>query len=157
MSMSIKERIKFLSQVDIFARCKKRDIRAMAKSCEERRFEAGKALCRQGQRGVALFVVTEGDVRVEEEIEDGQPVTVATLGPGSTVGEMAILDDAERTASVIAETDVVALVLTSWDFKAMLRQRPVVALDILPVVVGRFRETAAELRRRSGHCGGRVD
>lgn len=152
MAMTIKERQKFLSQVDIFGKCKKRDIRAMAKSCEERSFPAGKALCRQGQRGVALFVITSGSISVEEELEDGQIVKIATLGAGSTVGEMAILDGAERTASVIAVSDVEALVLTSWDFKAMLRQRPAVALDILPVVVSRFRETTTELRRKTGRC-----
>lgn len=149
--MTLKDRQRFFSQVDIFARCKKRDIKALSRACEERDFPEGKVICRQGERGVALFIIIEGKVRVLEEMEDGGGVLLATLGPGSTVGEMAILDGAERTASVVAETDVKALVLTSWDFKAMLRQRPVVALDILPVVVGRFRETAAELRRISGN------
>ena len=143
-----------LADVEIFARCKKRDIRALAKACEERAYARGEALFLQGQRGVALFVVTAGTVRVEQLIDDGRVVTVATLGAGAVVGEMAILDGAERTASVVADTDVECLVLTSWDFKAMLRARPVVALDILPVVVGRFRRTAAKLR---GTPGGVVD
>jgi CRP/FNR family transcriptional regulator, cyclic AMP receptor protein len=147
MAMTVKERQQFLSQVDIFGRCKKRDLRALAKSCENRHYPPGKSLCRQGQRGVAMFVITDGEVRVEEEMDDGKVVSVVTLGPGTAVGEMAILDGAERMASVVAVTEVDALVLTSWDFKAMLRQRPVVALDILSVVVSRFRETAAELRR----------
>lgn len=150
MPMTLQERHSFLSKVDIFAKCKGRDIKALAKSCEERTFPAGATLCRQGQRGVAMFVVTNGRVRVEEELADGRSVEIAMLGPGSTVGEMAIIDGAERTASVIADTDVVVLVLTSWDFKAMLRSRPAVALDILPVIVGRLRRTMAELRRRTG-------
>jgi CRP-like cAMP-binding protein len=150
MSMTLKEQQSFLAGVDIFAKCKGRNIRALAKSCEERTFPTGAALCRQGQRGVAMYVITRGQVRVEEELSDGRAVQVATLGPGATVGEMAIIDGAERTASVIAETDVDVLVLTSWDFKAMLRSRPEVALDILPVIVGRLRKTVAELRRRSG-------
>ncbi len=152
MSMSLKERQQFLAKVEIFDRCKKRDLRALAKTCEERLFSAGQILCKQGTRGVAMFVITSGKVRVETELEDGRKVVVNTLGPGSAVGEMAILDGAERTATVIADDDVVALVLTSWDFKAMLRQRPVVALDILPVVVRRFRMTAEELRRVSGNA-----
>jgi CRP-like cAMP-binding protein len=149
MLMSLKERQQFLGKVDIFTRCKKRDLRALAKSCEERSYSPGQALCRQGTRGVAMFVITEGRVGVETEMQDGRRLKVATLGPGAAVGEMAILDGAERTADVIAIDEVVALVLTSWDFKAMLRQRPVVALDILPIVVKRFRETAEELRRVS--------
>lgn len=148
--MTLKERQSFLGLVDIFARCKKRDLKALAKTCEAKTYSPGKALCRQGQRGVAMFVITKGEVRVVQELQDGRNVELARLGEGAAVGEMAILDGAERTASVIAETDVEALVLTSWDFKAMLRQRPIVALDILPVVVGRFRETAAELRRVTG-------
>ncbi len=150
MSMSLAERVDLLSEVEIFAKCKKRDLKALARSCEEKRYAAGEPLCRQGQRGVAMFVVGSGEVRVEEELDDGKRVVLATLGPGAAVGEMAIIDGAERTASVVAGTDVEALVLTSWDFKAMLRARPVVALDILTVVVGRFRRTAAELRRSRG-------
>lgn len=150
MPMSLKDRQKFLAKVEIFARCKKRDLRALAKSCEERVYAPDQVLCTQGDRGVAMFLLTRGRVRVVTEMEDGRQVQVAVLGPGSAVGEMALIDGAERTASVIAEDEVEALVLTSWDFKAMLRQRPVVALDILPFVVKRFRETAAELRRVSG-------
>ena len=152
MAMSIKEREQFLAQVDIFARCKKRDIRAMARSCEERYYEAGETLCQQGESGVAMFVITVGQVHVEQELPDGRVMSVARLGPGSVVGEMAILDGAERTASVIADGDVDAIVLTSWKFTALLRARPVVALDILPVIVSRFRDTTAQLRRRTGEC-----
>lgn len=163
MAMTLKERQQLLAEVDILARCKKRDLRALAKSCAERQFARGESLCRQGERGVALFVVNVGSIRVEQQMDDGRIIEVATLGSGAAVGEMAILDGAERTATVMADTDVEALVLTSWDFKAMLRQRPVVALDILPVVVQRFRETTAELRRLSPGstpndevtCGGR--
>jgi len=145
--MTLKEKQHFLTYVDIFGRCKKRDIRQMAKACMERSYRSGQALCRQGQRGVAMFVVTKGSVRVEEELDDGRRVTITVLSSGAAVGEMAMIDGAERTASVVAETEVDALVLTCWDFKAMLRQRPVVALDILAVVVERFRQTAGELRR----------
>lgn len=148
--MNVAERVDLLSEVELFASCKKRDLKALAKSCEERRYGAGEHLCRQGQRGVAMFVLASGTVRVVEELDDGGSVALATLGSGAAVGEMAIIDGAERTASVIAESEVEALVLTSWDFKAMLRARPVVALDILPVVVRRFRRTAEELRRSRG-------
>lgn len=153
MVMSIDDRRQFLGKVDIFAHCKKRDLKALAKTCEERSFMPGQVICRQGTRGVAMFVITRGTVRIAEEFENGGSAIVARLGPGAAVGEMAILDGAERTATVVAEDTVEALVLTSWDFKAMLRQRPEVALDILPVVVRRFRETAAELRRLTSDGG----
>ena len=62
MAMTVKERVDALGEVEIFESCKKRDLRALAKSCEERSFEAGSYLCRQGQRGVAMFVVSSPDL-----------------------------------------------------------------------------------------------
>jgi len=150
MAMPIKERQSFLAELEFFARCKKRDIKALARSCEERSYDPGQALCRQGERGIAMFLITRGTVRVESHTDDGRTVELAQLGPGSAVGELALLDGAERTASVIAHTPVDALVLTDWKFSALLRARPVVALDILPVVISRFRETAAQLRASKG-------
>jgi len=145
--MDIRAKRDVLSRVEIFAQCKRGDIKTMAKSCQEVRYEPGAVLCRQGQRGVALFVVVEGKVRVVEEMPNGDTLLVGMLGPNSAVGEMAVLDGEERTATVIAEEATLCLTLTSWDLKATIRERPMMAMDILTTVVRRFRETTNELRR----------
>jgi len=149
MAMTPKEREAFLGGVEIFARCKKRDLRALSKTAEERRYSPGQALCEQGTSGVAMYVLTGGQVRVEQHLDDGRTVVMAKLGPGAVVGEMALIDGAARTASVVAETEVQALVLTSWEFQALLHKRPIIALDILPVLVRRCRSLAVELRRQT--------
>jgi CRP-like cAMP-binding protein len=145
--MDISTRREILGRVDIFARCKRGDIKTMAKSCQEVRYAPGEALCRQGERGVAMFVVVEGKVRVVEDMPDGTSVLLGNLGPDAVVGEMAVIDGEERTATVIAEEPTLCLTLTSWDLKAAIEERPTIAFDILTTVVRRFRDTTEDLRQ----------
>ena len=77
--------------------------------------------------------------------DSGERLELATHGPGEVVGEMSVLDGAQRTADVIAIADTRCLVLSSWDFKSFMEAHPEVALEILPVVVRRFRETNTAL------------
>ena len=153
MELNLKEKMKFLSIVDIFKKCKKRDIKSLAKASSIRRYEPGEYLCKQGDKGVALFIIVEGKVKVIEEIDSEKKVEVAELGPGNVVGELSIIDGAERVASVVASEPTTCIVLTSWDFKAVLKSRPEIALDILPVIVARFRETTSLLRNYGQKIG----
>ena len=145
--MDVSARRDVLSRVEIFGKCKRGDLKSMAKCCQEVRYAPGEVLCRQGERGVALFVVVEGKVRIVEEMPDGRQVFLGMLGPDSAVGEMAVIDGEERTATVIAEEPTLCLTMTSWDLKATIKDRPTIAFDILTTVVHRFRETTNELRR----------
>jgi len=145
--MDIATRRELLGRVEIFANCKRGDVKSLAKSCQEVRYDAGDTLCRQGERGVAMFVIAEGRVRVEEEMPDGTQVLLGHLGPSAVVGEMAVIDGEERMATVVAEEPTLCLSLTSWDLKAAIKDRPTIAFDILLTVVRRFRDTTADLRR----------
>ena len=148
--MHWKVRRDFLSRVEIFAGLGPRDLKAVAKSCGEATYADGEFLCRQGERGVAAFVIISGTIRVENEIEGGEIVALAELGQGAMVGEMAIIDGDERTASIRAVGDVMALVLTQWSMQGLLKERPTIAASMLPVIVKRFRATSAELRKHDG-------
>ncbi|MCK9461700.1 MAG: cyclic nucleotide-binding domain-containing protein [Proteobacteria bacterium] len=148
--MHWKVRRDFLSRVEIFAGLGQRDLKAVAKSCGEATYGDGEYLCRQGERGVAAFLIVSGKIRVENEMADGEAVVLAELGQGAVVGEMAIIDGDERTASIRAVGDVMALVLTQWSMQGLLKERPSIAASMLPVVVRRFRNTTAELRKRDG-------
>ena len=148
--MHWKVRRDFLSRVEIFAGLGQRDLKAVAKSCGEATYGDGEFLCRQGERGVAAFLIVSGKIRVQNEMADGEPVVLAELGQGAMVGEMAIIDGDERTASIRALGDVMALVLTQWSMQGLLKERPSIAASMLPVVVRRFRNTTAELRKRDG-------
>lgn len=144
--MHWKVRRQFLSRVEIFTGLGRRDLKALAKSCGEASYKDGMALCRQGERGIAAFLIVSGRVRVENENEDGTVTTVAELGQGQFVGELSVIDGAERVATLRAIGDVEALILTQWSMLALLKTRPSIAAAMLPVIIKRFRETAKELR-----------
>ena len=140
-----------LATVPLFSGVKERYLANLARQCRERSFKSGDTVVRQGNPGEGLFVIVSGRVRVEKHMEDGAVVVIANHGPGDVIGEMSVLDGATRSASVVAESDTECLVLVSWDFNAFLKSHPEVALDILPVVVKRFRETnEALLQLKSG-------
>ena len=145
--MHWKVRRQFLARQEIFQRLKGRDLKALAKSCTESTYRDGEALCRQGERGVAAFLIVSGRVRVENENDDGTTSTLAELGQGEFVGELSVIDGAERVATLRAMGEVEALVLTQWSMLALLKSRPSIAAAMLPIIIKRFRETARELRR----------
>ncbi|MDD5307360.1 MAG: cyclic nucleotide-binding domain-containing protein [Deltaproteobacteria bacterium] len=139
-------RVDFLTRVEIFSGLGRRDLKALAKSCSESSYAEGETICRQGERGVAAFLIVSGRVRVEEEMEGGRVVPVAEIGQGAVVGELSVIDGAERVATLRAVGEVDCLVLTQWSMLALLRERPSIAAAMLPVVIKRFRDTTRELR-----------
>lgn len=139
--MQHQEIVDALKAVSLFGSLSQRFITGIAKSCVERQFDAGETLVRQGNPGVGLFVIVSGKVKVVKTNDAGDRLELATHGPGEVIGEMSVLDGANRTADVIAVEDTTALVLSAWDFRSFMESHPEVALQILPVVVKRFRET----------------
>jgi CRP/FNR family transcriptional regulator, cyclic AMP receptor protein len=145
--MDVTAKREILERVEIFSHCKRGDLKSLAKTAQEVRYAPGEVLCRQGERGVAMFVIVEGRVRVVEDMANGESVLLGHLGPNAVVGEMAVIDGEERMATVSADEPVLCLTLTSWDLKAAIQERPSVAMEILLTVVRRFRETTTELRK----------
>ena len=146
--MHWKVRRDFLTRVEVFTNLSRRDLKALAKSCTEANYSSGEALCNQGERGITAFLIVSGSVRIENELEDGTVLAVAELKQGAMVGELSVVDGAERVATVRAVGEVQTLVLTQWSMIALLKSRPTIAAAMLPVIVKRFRETAEELRSR---------
>ena len=146
--MHWKVRREFLSRVEIFEGIGSRDLKALAKSCTEAAYQDGEALCRQGERGIAAFLIVSGRIRVENEGEDGTVTLVTELGQGEFVGELSVIDGAERVATVRAVGEVEVLVLTQWSMLALLKTRPSIAAAMLPIIIKRFRATANQLRHR---------
>jgi CRP-like cAMP-binding protein len=140
-----------LKKVDLFSGLKKKGLTSLAKSCVERNYKSGQTLVKQGDSGVGLYMVVSGKVKIVKETINGEALEIAVQGPGDFFGEMTVLDNAPRSASVIAVEDTDCLLLTSWDFRARLEVHPEIALDILPIVVKRFRETNEKLVSISRH------
>ena len=98
-------------------------------------FPADHVIAREGEIGTGFFVVVEGAVRV---VRDGK--TVTTFGPGDFFGELSVLDGRPRNASVIAQGPTTCLALPTWEFEAVLREEPSVAIAILRELAGRLRD-----------------
>lgn len=132
---------KLLAGVSLFANLQPKHLKGIAQICTERSYKAGDALIKQGEEGIGLFIITKGRVKVEKTNPNGQSVEIASNGAGDILGEMAVLDGAPRTATVTASENTDVLILASWEFNSFLKTHPEVAIDILPIVVKRFRET----------------
>ncbi|HZN56337.1 MAG TPA: protein kinase [Candidatus Polarisedimenticolaceae bacterium] len=104
----------------------------------ERRYTAGEAIIRQGQRGDALFVIIDGEARVTLRDHDGTARPIATVGAGAVAGEMSLITQEPATADVIAETDVRALVLPAADFDALAAKNPELTIVLTNVVADRL-------------------
>jgi len=130
-----------LAKVGLFERLNPKYIKGIAAICTERTFKPDDYLMKQGENGIGLFIILSGRVRVEKTNAAGQRVELAENGPGDILGEMAVFDGSPRSASVAAVVETTCLVLASWEFNAFLKAHPEAALDILPIVVKRFRET----------------
>jgi CRP/FNR family transcriptional regulator, cyclic AMP receptor protein len=144
-SMQHQEIVDALKAVTLFASLSQRFLQGIAKACTERTFESGDVIVKQGNPGIGLFVIVDGKVKIVKTNEKGDRLELATHGAGEVIGEMSVLDGANRSADVVAVDETRCLVLSAWDFKSFMETHPEVALDILPVVVKRFRETNTAL------------
>ena len=104
-------------------------------------FPAGHVIARQGEIGTGFFVIVSGRVRV---VRDG--AVVARLGPGEFFGELSVLDQMPRNATVAADEPTSCLALASWDFDTVLLEEPALTLAILRGVARRLREVTESAR-----------
>jgi CRP/FNR family cyclic AMP-dependent transcriptional regulator len=136
-----------LAQVDLFSTLSKKELQELARSCQERSYKAGTTIISQGDTGVGLYVLKSGKVRITQATNpDRAEEEIGTAGPGEVLGEMALLDDLPRSASVEAVEDVTALLLPVWEFRSILRSYPDIALKLLTVMSRRLRK--AEMRQQ---------
>jgi CRP-like cAMP-binding protein len=128
-------RIELLKHVPLFSGLERRDLRDVATTMKERRFSAGQVLAQEGQSGVGFFVIEEGQARVDVGGHE-----VARLGPGDYFGEIALVAETPRTATVTAETPLVALGLTSWEFRPIVESNASIAWKLLEALAKKFAE-----------------
>jgi CRP/FNR family transcriptional regulator len=130
-----------LINVPLMAHLNKEELQALAKGCRESKFSAGTVLTSQGDTGVGLYILTSGRVRITQtQSAGGVEEVLGTAGAGDVLGEMALLDDLPRSATLTAIDDVTALLLPVWNFRSTLRSHPNIALKLLTVLSRRVRE-----------------
>jgi CRP-like cAMP-binding protein len=124
----------FLSRVPIFAKCTAEEVSAIAGVAQESFFQPGQIIVTQGTPGQAFYMIISGRVEI---LRDGN--SLGAFGVGDFFGEMSLLDSAPRSATIRALEDTSCLMLSSWDFKALLEQHPSIAIKLLEVLSRRLR------------------
>lgn len=136
-----------LARVDLFAGLDKKDLQLLAGACQERKYSAGSTLIKQGDTGVGLYVIIGGTVRITKATDpDKAEIDLGTVGTGNVLGEMSLLDDLPRSATVTAVDDVTALLLPVWEFRTTLRNQPNIALRLLTTLSRRLRKAESHSR-----------
>jgi CRP-like cAMP-binding protein len=135
-----------LAKVPLFATLARKDLSRLGRAVVERKYKAGETIVKEGEQAVAFFMVTNGKVEAITGGGNKKSVVLATLGPGSVFGEMALLDGMPRANTVKAVTDTDCLVLSRWDFVAELRTNPHIAVAMLPILSKRLRDADDRLR-----------
>jgi len=120
-----------LSKVPLFSELNQRQLKRLANDFRERRYKEGISIVRQGEMsGIGFFVITEGVAAVEI---DGREV--ATLGPGDHFGELALISEGLRTATVRSITPLECVEITFWDFRKAAKANPDITWKLLQYVV----------------------
>jgi CRP-like cAMP-binding protein len=116
-----------LKRVPLFSGLSQRQLRQLAKDFNERRIKAGTELIKQGEMsGIDCFVIAEGEAAVKV---DG--IEVARMGPGDYFGELALVSERVRTASVVALTDMRCQTIQFWNFRKFAKNNPDVTWKLL--------------------------
>jgi CRP/FNR family transcriptional regulator, cyclic AMP receptor protein len=126
-------KVELLRKVPLFSRCSKNELRRIAAIGDELELPEGRELTREGDRGREFFVVLAGGAEVRRK---GRRVN--TLGPGDFLGEIALLTQSPRTATVTASSPVDVLVITGREFRTLLRDSPEIQRKVLGALAERL-------------------
>ena len=132
------ERMLELRRVPLFERLEPEDLQRVAAVADERSFAAGEVIVREGEVSDELFVLLDGTVRVERAEPDGSSRELRTYGPGDHFGELAVLLERPRVATVVALDDIRTLVIGGDALTSILRERPDAAMAMLATLAERI-------------------
>ena len=123
-----------LKKVPLFADLDNRELEQIAGSMRERKFRAGDTVTQEGAGGVGFFVVQEGqaDVTVAGEAK-------GSIGPGDYFGEIALINESPRTATITARTDLLCYGMTPWDFRPLVESNSAIAWKLLTAMAEKMR------------------
>lgn len=124
-----------IEKLPLFRDCSQRELAAVADVLVEEEVAAGGVLTREGQDGGTAYIIVEGDAEV---VREGH--TLATVGPGEIVGELSLLDQQPRIATVKAVTPLKVLAFSHEDFAKLMSTVPELSQALLSVLAKRVRD-----------------
>ena len=131
--------VELLQRVPLFAELEPKELERLSGSFKERIFAAGESVAAEGEGGAGFFVIESGEavVRIHGD-ERGH------LGPGDYFGDIAMIDQGDRTASIEAQSDLKCYGLTFWDFRPLVESDARIAWPLLQAMAKRLRDAEAE-------------
>jgi CRP/FNR family transcriptional regulator, cyclic AMP receptor protein len=122
-----------LKRVPLFSGLDDKELKSIAGSLKERRFDAGSKVTEEGSSGIGFFVIEDGSATVTI---DGKEIR--KLGAGDYFGEIALMTKGPRTATIVADTDLLCHGLTAWDFRALVAENTSMSWKLLETVAERL-------------------
>ena len=138
--MSLEANKAFLKRVPLFSGLGERQLEKVAAGSVRRSFARGRMVVAEGEPSSALYILLAGRAKVQRSDSEGKEVILAVLGSGECVGEMSLIDDAPRSASVITMESCEFMAINKETFLATLEENPAIALKIMKGLVKRLRE-----------------
>jgi len=126
-------KIDLLKHVPLFSGCSKKELAQVARLADEIDLPAGKTLIKEGSPGREFFVLVDGTAEIQRK-----GTKIDSAGPGDFFGEMALLSDQPRNATVVTTSPVDALVVTARNFGALIESNPLIALKVMRAVAERL-------------------
>jgi CRP/FNR family transcriptional regulator, cyclic AMP receptor protein len=146
--MSLNQDVEALRSIPLFAKIEPVKLKLLAFTSERLHFAAGDELCRQGDVGDATYIILEGNADILVETAHGR-VKVATVGRNDIIGEIAILCDVPRTATVRATSRLTALRVSKDGFFNLVTQFPQIAVEVMGELASRLHMTTQRLTEAS--------
>jgi CRP-like cAMP-binding protein len=143
--MTLEEDVELLRNIPLFAKIEPSKLKLLAFTSERLTFNPGDSLFKQGDDGDALYVIMEGEADILVDTPNGQ-ITVATMAKNDFVGDIAVLCDVPRTATVTATTKLTTMRVTKDLFFQLVCQFPQIAIEIMRVLARRLDVTTRQLQ-----------
>ena len=134
-----------LASIPMFRHLGRRQRTVLAQHFCRRRYRAGDVVVRQGDTSMSFYAVLSGSVRIVRQAEGGERIDIIEEGKGSFFGEMGVIDDLPRAATVIALEPTECALLAKWDFQRELAEDPGIALALISVLNDRIRKQEERL------------
>ncbi|NQW12328.1 MAG: Crp/Fnr family transcriptional regulator [Alphaproteobacteria bacterium] len=143
--MSLNEEVELLRNIPLFAKIEPSKLKLLAFTSERLIYQDDQVLVHQGDMGDAAFIIIDGTASVTIDTDAGE-IEVAIMGKGDVVGEIAILCDVPRTATVKASSKLTVLKITKELFFRLVNEFPQISIEIMRELAARLERTNAQLR-----------
>lgn len=149
MGAASEETLELLRRVPLFIALAPEELEQVARVAVPRRFAANQVVFREGDASDTCYVIRDGHVRAVRAHLDGRTITLAQFGPGDFFGELAMLDEERRSATIETLEETEALAILGADMRRLLREHPEISVKLIAALGRRLRETNERLTRQS--------